>query len=38
MVFSADTTGGTKTALALVHTAVGVVLIPLLWRGARRQA
>ncbi|MET9970751.1 DUF6069 family protein [Streptomyces sp. NPDC006356] len=38
MVFSADTTGGTKTALALVHTAVGIVLIPLLWRGARRHA
>ncbi|QTD95921.1 DUF6069 family protein [Streptomyces cyanogenus] len=38
MVFSADTTGGTKTALALVHTAVGAVLIPLLLRGARRSA
>ncbi|MFF8026150.1 DUF6069 family protein [Streptomyces sp. NPDC007896] len=38
MVFSADTTGGTKAALALVHTAVGGVLIPLLWRGARRGA
>ena len=36
MVFSADTSGGTKAALALVHTAVGAVLIPLLWRGARR--
>ncbi|MCF2435715.1 DUF6069 family protein [Streptomyces thinghirensis] len=38
MVFSADTTGGTKTALALVHTAVGAVLIPMLWRSARRGA
>ncbi|MGW0827970.1 DUF6069 family protein [Streptomyces sp. NPDC002845] len=38
MVFSADTTGGSKAALALVHTTVGVVLIPLLWRGARRDA